>query len=128
MKFIILILFVSSCGLKESEYVSYKEEATDTLNCEEAQAAFSTIGTLVDSTCAGSGCHGDGQGNLTLTAGQSDQNRQNLKATSLGEDAQKLFDKLSGAATHSGGTYDELTLEVWQTWLTAEANCLALRG
>lgn len=119
-----------ACGIQEAKYVSYEEDvASDggggTLNCTEAQTAFTEIATAIDASCSASGCHGGGSGNLTLTKGEGDQNRQRLQGTSLGADAAKLFAKLSPGTTHSGGGDFGFTEEIFSGWLAAEAACPA---
>ena len=124
------LLCMTACGIQEAKYVEYESDTNsgsgDTKSCEGAQTAFANVATLIQNgNCAASGCHGTGNSTgLTLGADQ-DENRQALKATSLGADAEKLYGKLTGVITHGGGGNfgNQITQDDFAGWLTAEAAC-----
>jgi len=122
---------LASCGLTSPHYEDYTNTATAgpvdaTTECGQlALAAYTTnISPGVDSTCAGSSCHGAAAGGVTLTAAAHDANRLVL-FNYTGLDKDKLLAYIE-SARHPGSSSVQglLSTEKITTWLTQEETCI----
>lgn len=129
-----VILLYQSCGITKPRYIEYGEaEAGQTTSegisngtgpasddtGDAAQVFALKIQPAIVKSCGVSSCHGGGAGALTLTSDNAEANRAALKDFS--EDAQGLFDKISGPAHGGGDQSGNLALADIQEWYTAEA-------
>lgn len=122
--FLLVIGLLSACGITKSKYVPYvATDGTDTTNCEGAALAWTnSVGQFVPANCGS--CHfAAGSGTLILKDGDNNTyNRLTLKKMKGGT-AEGLYNYISGSSHSGSGSIGDLTLDHFNTWLTAEAAC-----